>query len=220
MDRYAELYHQHGWDVLTVQGQMKHFLWPPKALAVAQEVVTYLSHNEAQVKRPLVSHATSIGAYMHIVFVMELQKRPKTFDKMKSRFKGQVFDSVVVGGLERMGNGIAKSYASSSFVQLLITTSVKLYMKMTRQYTVDFYDLAVSTFYENPLGCPSLFFYSHDDPMSDSKALEAMLQVWKTSRNDDVTTKSWTSSPHARHLRANKEEYVETLETFILKIRH
>ena len=125
---------------------------------------------------------------MYTVLLMELQKKPKTLEKLSSRVQGQVFDSIVIGGFNRMGTGIAKSYASTAFVQGLITTSVKVYLKMTSHYTVDNYNAAVSTFYENPVRSPVLFFYSHNDPMSDPKVLEDMVVQWQSTRGDDVVT--------------------------------
>lgn len=215
VNKYCDLYHQRGWDVLTIQGKMKHFMWPPQAIAMSQEIITYITHNDCQIKRPIVIHGMSIGAYIYTVLLMELQKRPKLLEKLKARINGQVFDSIVIGGLEKMGVGIATSLSERSFMQYLIMASVKVYLKMTHRHTVEFYRLAVSTYQENPMKCPSLFFYSEDDPMSDPEAMRELVDNWRNNGNLRVTTKSWASSPHAGHMRKNPAEYVETLETFL-----
>ena len=211
LDRYCDLYHQRGWDVLTVQGEMQHFLRPRKAVVVAQDIMAFLTEHQ----RPLLVHAMSIGAYLFTVFTMELQKDPDTLSKLLPMFRGQVFDSIVIGGLGRMSTGIAATFTDNPVLRAFITGTSSLYFALTKKHTVAFYNDAVDAFYTNPIKGPVLFFYSLDDPMSDHKSMEHLIGQWSQGGSYDVKSKSWNSSPHAGHLRAHREEYLETLGMFI-----
>ena len=218
LDRYCNLYHQRDWDVLTIHGKLQHFLWPRRSEVVARELLTYLLEVEAETNRPLVVHASSIGAYLYTVFVMQLRKRPMLLTKFQHVIGGQVFDSIVIGGLGRMGNGIATSLTNNRVLRPLIRGLLFSYFRITKRQTIDFYDTALSVFYESPIAGPMLFFYSCDDPMSDLRAMEELIEHLRAQSTNDIIGKCWSLSEHAGHLRRHMDEYIQILDTFLSKL--
>ena len=217
LDRYCNLYHERGWDVLTIKGHLKDFTWPPCATKVTKEVIDLLTLDKINSDRPLVVQGMSVGAYLFSVFMIEVQKDALTFNNISPRIRAQIFDSIVIGSLGRMSTGMAIALTKNPILQKLIVGSSSAYFTLMKKHTVAFYNEAIRTFYENPFQGGVLFFYSHSDPMCDPEAMEQLVDTMRGSGRFNISTKSWQVSPHAGHLRTHPEGYLKVLNEFLAK---
>lgn len=65
-----------------------------------------------------------------------------------------------------------------------------------------------------PVTAPALFFFCENDLLSDSQAMEEVIDTWRKS-GVDVTAKKWEDSTHAGHLKRHQQEYLSTLDMFL-----
>ncbi len=217
ISKYCELYHERGLDVLTVSCQLKHFLWPSTARSVATELLDYLGKNDVPLNTDrFLVHAFSVGAYVYTITLMELAaglNKPH-YDVVREKIRGQIFDSIVVGSLGRMANGIA-NMADNQLSRWAVVTMAMTYFTLTRPFTVKFYDKAVDFFFNRPPRCPTLFYYCLNDPMADPRSMDELFAVWRDTHGMDVTVKCWERSLHAGHLREHPEQYRLALEGYL-----
>ena len=212
VDSYCEVYHQRGWDVLTIQTKLRHLHKPREnAVHVGQDIMAFLTEHNLQHQRPVLVHTVSAGAYLYAIFTMELQKDPEK-RPLLDLFRGHVFDSLVMGGLGPLCTGIAMIYTNHPLLQSVVRSFfLLLYIRLYDQEISEFYH----AFNANLVKGPVLFFYSLDDPISDHESMKHLIDQWSQGGSHDVKSKSWNSSPHAGHLRVHREEYLETLGMFI-----
>lgn len=99
----------------------------------------------------------------------------------------------------------------------LMRTAGLLYFRVFKHQTVDYFNSAISIFWNNNVMAPALFFYSENDAMCDYKSLEKVMELWR-NRGLSVEIKKWKESIHAGHLRTHPQEYRATLENFVMSL--
>ncbi|XP_069485658.1 transmembrane protein 53-like isoform X2 [Ambystoma mexicanum] len=211
--RYCQLYLEHGFDVLAVESSVLHFLWPRHGLTYAAEVLDLLQNEKVFSSRPLYVHAFSIGAYTFTQMLLHMGRDSRRYSGTRQQIKAQVYDSLVLGSMERMAIGVAKMISSSLLVSL-IKRAIMLYFLLLKRYTVDYYNAAIDVFRLGPLDCPALFFYCEDDPLSDHIVMAQIIEEWR-EKGIDVVGKGWVNSKHAGHLRRHPQEYQDILNNFL-----
>ncbi|XP_041114449.1 transmembrane protein 53 isoform X2 [Polyodon spathula] len=211
VDKYREIYFRQGFDVLTVESKTSHFLWPRWGLDYGAQVLELLQ-SDSFVSRPLLLHAFSIGGYIFSQMMVHISKNAQQYKSMTDRIKGQIYDSLVIGSVERMATGVGKMVLPK--VEGLVSKGTLLYFSVLKGYTVDYYNVAIGMFWNNPLQTPALFFYCENDPLSDHKEVERLLQSWHL-QGINVMGKGWKDSLHAGHLRMHPQEYLTTLHRFL-----
>ncbi|XP_078533905.1 transmembrane protein 53-like [Lissotriton helveticus] len=210
--RYCQLYLEPGFDVLVVESSVRHFLWPRHGMAYAAEIAELLKNEKAFSSRPLYVHAFSIGAYTFTMMLLHMGQHRQQYRGTMQRIKGQVYDSLVIGSVEKMAIGVAKMI--SSHWQPVVKSSVLLYFSLLKRYTVDYYNDAINVFWQDPPTCPALLFYCEDDPLSDHVLVAQLIETWR-KRGINVVGKGWQNSKHAGHLRRHPQEYRDTLNNFL-----
>ncbi len=220
VDKYLELYNDKGWDVLLVRSSAKHFLWPSNAKQVVQELLEYVSSKEVlQERTDFIVHSMSIGAFIYTVTFIELQEHAKKYQEFTRKLQGQIFDSIVIGGSQQMGKGLADSASKGLLGRLSIRALFAVYLLATKKWTADYYDYTVQRFIEKPVPIPTLMFYSLDDPNCSSYAILNVIGNWRACYPQmRVKYKSWRKSVHAAHLLMHREEYVSELDNFLASI--
>ena len=220
IDKYCELYHKKGWDVLIVNATAKHFLWPPNAKVITKDVLDYVMSKSVQDERTdFIVHSMSIGAFIYTVLFVELQNQPGKYKEFQNKLRGQIFDSIVIGGLKHMGKGVAASITSNPLGDFSIRGLISMYLAVTRKHTVNYYDYTVKFFHDKPVTVPTLFYYALDDKFSDPNAMENLIGAWRAEHPKmDVTYKCWSKSVHAGHLRLHRQEYVSEMTHFLTKL--
>lgn len=208
--KYCEIYFRTGFDVLVVESEVQHFLWPRWGLDHGRSLLELLE-SERFMSRPLLVHAFSIGGYSFSQLLVHISQDTQKHEALIKRIKGQVFDSLVVGSLERMAIGLGKTVFPRW--ETLVKHASLCYFRVFKRQTVDYFNTGVDAFWNSPVTAPALYFFCENDALSDSQTLEELIDYWR-KRGLDVTAKKWEDSTHAGHLKRHPYEYLDTLNTF------
>ncbi|MCI4379042.1 hypothetical protein PGIGA_G00223340 [Pangasianodon gigas] len=212
--KYCEIYLRTGFDVLVVESNMGHFLWPRWGLERGAQVLQLLE-SERFSKRPLVVHAFSIGGYTFAQLLVHVAKDTRRYGGLIDRVKGQIYDSLVSGSLERMAIGVSKNLFPR--FEFLVKRASLLYFHVFKRQTVDYFNASIDVFWNTPLTSPALYFFCGNDVLCDSEVIQNLLEYWKR-RGIIVMSKKWEESIHAGHLRAHPQEYLSVLEHFLCSL--
>ncbi|KAK0143359.1 Transmembrane protein 53-A [Merluccius polli] len=215
VDKYCERYFSSGFDVLMVQSNVTDFLWPRWGLENAERLLGLL-HSDRFVSRPLLVHAFSIGCYTFSQILVHVSQDPDKYKAFTSRIKGHVYDSAVVGSIDKMADGVGKT-VFPRFERVVKQASL-LYFSTFKHQTVDHFNRSIDVFRNTPICAPVLFFFCENDPLSDHLAVEEILGLWR-KRGIDVTGKCWADSTHAGHIRRHPQEYRVTLDNFLHSLK-
>ncbi|KAL3061650.1 hypothetical protein OYC64_009743 [Pagothenia borchgrevinki] len=209
--KYCEIYFRTGFDVLVVESKVHEFLWPRWGLDHGKRLLELLQ-TERFMSRPLVVHAFSIGGYTFAQLLIHISQDIQKYQDLTQRIKGQVYDSLVVGSVETMAIGLGKTLFPR--LETLVTKASMLYFGMFKHQTVDYFNKSIDTFWETPITVPALFFFCENDPMSDPRAMEEVIDRWR-KRGIDTTAKKWKESTHAGHLKRHQQEYLTTIDMYL-----
>ncbi|XP_072097076.1 transmembrane protein 53-A isoform X2 [Mobula birostris] len=209
VERYRQLHHPYGFDILVVETNILHFLWPRLGLSYAQQVVDLL-HKGSFASSPIIVHAFSIGVFLFANMIVVSRNIP-LYSNFKARVVGQIFDSLVIGNTDRIAKGVSQILAPP-FLQPVLKRMTLFWLM--RSYINSYHQAAIKLFWDHPYPAPVLVFSSRNDPLSDWVELEALLQSWQ-KKGIPVTGKSWDISHHAGHLRQHPQEYQEVLKSFL-----
>lgn len=91
-------------DVLLVQSNVMHFLWPRWGLDYGLQVLEVLERPRFS-GRPVVIHAASIGGFTFTQTLTHAAAGRKEHAGLAQRVRGHIYDSLVVGTLEHMAIG-------------------------------------------------------------------------------------------------------------------
>ncbi|XP_050401491.1 uncharacterized protein LOC126818236 [Patella vulgata] len=216
VNKYCDLYHHCGLDVLTVSGRVSQFLWPPNAVKLSEELMSYLLF-ERKPQKYLV-HAFSVGAYNYDVALYHAFENSDKYGKFRSRIQGQIFDSVTIGSYEVMCRGLATNLPQNRIIQKSILTILDTYYNLTSEHTKDQYNKLVDFFKDKPIKVPTLLFYAKNDPMCDVVSMEMMICKWQKMDNFDITFKGWDDSIHCAHLKCHPQDYRKKWTEFMQKV--
>lgn len=213
VQKYANLYHQRGMDVLVVRGTFKHFLWPPYSFKLGYELEKCLSEIPSYQK--FLIHSFSIGAYNYTLAQMNTRSGVPSFPSEK--VTGQIYDSIVIGSTKNMADGLALSITDNELLQKMIKNLSLSYIRLTHRKTQDIYDKSIQFCKEKFLPVPSLFFYCENDPMCNVNSMKEFLALQREKHGDKIWVKSWPISAHASHLRFHEDDYVSVWNSFLNK---
>ncbi|CAB1346159.1 unnamed protein product, partial [Coregonus sp. 'balchen'] len=192
MAKYRDLYLERGLDILSVESAVWHFLWPRWGLEYGAEVLEILDDPRFK-GRPLLVHAFSIGGYTFTQLLSQMVREPHKYP------------------------GLAQQVTLFPRIEPLVRYTAMLYFWLFKSQTVHYYDNAVQVFYNSPVTAPALFFFCENDVLCDPVAMEAAIYFWR-KRGVAVETRKWKESVHAAHLRCHPEEYLSTLEKFMISL--
>ncbi|XP_049631291.1 transmembrane protein 53-A-like isoform X2 [Suncus etruscus] len=211
--KYLQLYLASSFDVLVVESALRHFLCPRLGLGRAAQVLELLQGQKALASRPLVVHALSLGGYTFAQMLLLIRRQPGRYSTVAGRLWGHIFDSLVVGSLDRMALGVSQLIRPQALGPVIKATAT-LYFYLFPGCTVRHYEAALDAFHRPPVQPPTLIFYSHDDPLCDVARLRELLAGWQ-QEGMAVWTQAWETSRHAAHLRQHPLEYRRALSTFL-----
>lgn len=212
--KYCDIYFRTGFDVLVVESEVKEFLWPRWGLDRGKTLLDLLQ-SERFVSRPLLVHAFSIGGYTFAQLLVHMSQDLQKYQTLAQRIKGQVYDSLVVGSLETMAIGLGKTLFPRW--QTLVKKAALLYFDVFKRQTVDYFNVSIDAYTNTPVTAPALFFFCENDPISEPRATEKLIDQWR-SHGIETTAKKWEDSTHAGHLKRHQQEYLTTLHTFLHSI--
>ncbi|XP_062404322.1 transmembrane protein 53-B [Sardina pilchardus] len=209
--KYCDIYFRTGFDVLMVESEVSQFLWPRWGLEYGARVLDVLE-SERFSHRPVLVHAFSIGGYTFGQLMVHIARDRQRYQGLSQRICGHIYDSLVMGSLERMATGLGKN-VFPRFEGLVKRLSM-LYFRTFKQQTVDYFTHAIDVFWNSPVTAPALFFYCENDSLCDAEGMEEMIAYWQ-SRGVTVEKRKWEESIHAAHLRAHPQEYLSILDSFL-----
>lgn len=209
--KYCEIYFNTGFDVLVVESEAKEFLWPRWGLEHGERLLDLL-HSDRFVSRPLLVHAFSIGGYTFSQLLVNVSKDKQKYQALTQRIKGQVYDSLVVGSVDRMATGLGKTLIPR--LEPLVKYASLLYFGMFKRQTIDYFNAGIEAFWNTPVTAPALFFFCENDVLSDPQVMEDLIDHLR-KRGVDITAKKWEDSTHAGHLKRHPHEYLTTLNMFL-----
>lgn len=217
IDNYCRIYHEYGFDALIVPSYLKHFAWPDISLDLAKDLLKFVKEKCSHYEN-IVVHAFSMGAYNFTVCMGEMYKSPKLYSCVENKIKAVIYDSLTIGTLENMARGVGIGVSKNNMVRMLVPLSMSLYFRLTSKYTVKVYDHYVDLFKQKPLQVPTLLFYCKNDPMSEYDVISELVQDWRKRFSFSVMDKSWEKSKHSAHLLQHRDEYTETVDTFLKSV--
>ncbi|KAI4880004.1 hypothetical protein NFI96_029187 [Prochilodus magdalenae] len=212
--KYCEIYLRTGFDVLVVETEVGRFLWPKWGLEYGRELLEVLESDRFS-QCPLLVHAFSIGGYTFAQMLVHMAKDAQRYQGLTSRIRGQIYDSLVMGSLERMAIGVSRNVFPR--ISGIVKHASLLYFHIFKRQTVDYFNMGIDAFWNTPVTAPALFFFCQNDALCDSDAMEEMLEQWG-KRGISLMSKKWKESIHAGHLRAHPQEYLSILDNFLCSL--
>ena len=214
VSKYVQLYTSRGFPVLQVSSRLSHFLWPPSSKRFAEDVAQVMKSQFSGCDQVVV-HAMSIGAYNYTTCLMLADEKPEIKTHFLGKVRGVVFDSLTIGSLDHMVQGVATGVSQWGLVRASTLFAANVYFLLSRKITVDAFNAGVEFFRNRPALVPTLIFASKNDPMSDTAALEDVVEAWMVKAVFPVTYQLWERSGHCSHLRHHGRQYEQLLGEFL-----
>jgi hypothetical protein len=217
VEKYCDIYHQHGYSVLFVPGALAHFAWPQTSMTLARTLLDYLCNDETMTTRYryFIVHAFSVGAYNFTSCLMLLHDEHPRYLTFTNKLQGVVFDSLTLGSLERMTTGLVTGMSKNQLLRNFLLKFMSVYYYFTYKQTVTFFDKGIDFFQKYPAVVPTLLFYSRDDPMLDAEVMDELVTEWRRRGTFPVTARCWDESIHTAHLHCHANEYISDLDAFL-----
>lgn len=133
VDKYCMLYHELGFDVLTIKGKMASFVWPPVSVNLSQEILAFLKNKRNPKEDKYIVHAFSIGAYNFTTCSMICNSQSSEFGFFRENIRGQIFDSVVAGSYDHMVTGICESLSVPRPLRKPLHVLMDSFFKLTKK---------------------------------------------------------------------------------------
>ena len=211
--KYAEFYHDKGFDVLNIKIEPVQFLIPSKAQSVVGHVLDFVT-DSPQNDRPVIIHGFSVGAYLYAEMMVKIIDTERYYH-VGERLLGQVFDSPV--DFEMVTTGFPRAVSSNLFIQKSMEKTLELYVYLMRNLTMKHYQNASRVFKENKFKRKSLFLYSMTDNIADYRIIDSTVKGMRNA-GIEVYSRRWEKSHHVSHFHEHRTEYLELLDNFVNKI--
>ncbi|GFR70860.1 transmembrane protein 53 [Elysia marginata] len=211
LDKYGNLYHSKGFDVLSLKMRPGQVLIPQRAQATVEQLLSLLLTPELR-SRPLMVHGFSVGGYMYGEYLVKLEQHAQMYADIRDRMVGQIFDSPV--DFEGVPSGFATVLTKNPMGQKFIQKSLELYLQLLEGPVTSHYLRSSDAFHSNNLRLPSMMLYSRSDPIGVDRNIEKVMVKWK-KMGIPVMSRCWQSSPHVSHFHRHPDEYVEAVLKFL-----
>jgi len=209
--KYGEFYFKQGFDVLYVQMRPIDLVWPEKgSQVIAGDFVNFL-HDRPNYDKVMV-HAFSVGAYQYGECLVKMKQDLDKYGDVIKRIRGQIIDSGA--DFNAIPKGFPAAVTDNKVLQKLMEISIRLHQKVYYNTVTKHYLMSESTFYNNPVRTPAIFFFSKTDPVSTQDSNIKVIQSWE-KLGMKVNAKCWESSPHCMHMPHHTDEYLEGLSDFM-----
>ncbi|XP_074660974.1 transmembrane protein 53-like [Tubulanus polymorphus] len=198
---YSDYYLGRGFDVLNVRINPLQVLWPKTAQKVVHQILDYVREDRLK-DRPILSHGFSVGGYLYGEYLVEITNPENQHADICDRMIGQIFDSPV--DFEGIPNGFSKAVTTNPAVRRALYSGLNFYVNTFKTHMKP-YQTASVAFKENRLGLKTLILYSKADVICNVETIEK-------------TIADWRRSPHVSHMHMYRDEYVNLLDNYLLKI--
>ncbi|KAF5284582.1 hypothetical protein FQR65_LT02408 [Abscondita terminalis] len=212
MIKFADIYMDHGFDVLSINITPWQMLWPRKgSQVIANEVVTFLDVNSRCT--PLVVHGFSVGGYQWGEVLVRISQDQPRFQHILDRISGQIWDSAA--DISEICYGFPMALFPKNLVlQNTMKQYILYHMRTFDKVATRHYVRSSQLFHSNMVKAPALLFLSKTDPVGAEKSNMRLKEDWENS-GIKVYWQCWDKSPHVGHYHRHRVEYVEKLENFL-----
>ncbi|XP_035786302.1 transmembrane protein 53-A-like [Anopheles albimanus] len=209
--KYAELYLEQGFEVLTVHITPWQLVWPVHgSQKVARDVVKFLSNND--ISEGIVLHGFSVGGYLWGECLVKLHAHP-TGRRTLEKIVGQIWDSVA--DITEIPVGVPHAVLPRTpKLQTILRNYISYHLKLFHEEATQYYEHCTHLFHHEPAQCPALLLVSKTDPVGTETANRRLCGIWE-SIGLKTTLKCWDKSPHVGHFHKHREEYVQLLLTHL-----
>ncbi|XP_073954735.1 uncharacterized protein [Choristoneura fumiferana] len=206
--KYATLYLEQGFDVLSVSCTPWQLMWPVKgSQLVAGDVLKFMTVNDTY--SSLCVHGFSVAGYLWGEVCVHALKDPKTYQPVLDRVAAQVWDSAA--DISEISIGVPKAvFPKNQIMQKTLKTYMEYHMKAFQHAATRHYIRSSQMFHTNPCRAPALFLLSKSDPVGAERSNRAVHDSWR-EMGTKCTWKCWDKSPHVQHYSHHPQEYLAAL---------
>ncbi|CAG0887082.1 unnamed protein product [Darwinula stevensoni] len=207
MSKYAKIYLEQGFDVLSVRITPMQMLWPVKGTQVVAERILDQLH-ALPPGRPICIHGFSVGGYLFGECLVRLYRSMEKYQGLMQRFVGQVWDSVV--DFENIPQGFPKAISTNPVLRKSIEGYIKYHLRVFYNVATVHYKASSEAFVNRPLPCPALFLTSEADPVGEIKKIIGIVENMN-QEGIKALVKVWKKSTHCNHFKTYPEDYLSLL---------
>ncbi|XP_037914255.1 uncharacterized protein LOC119653581 isoform X2 [Hermetia illucens] len=206
--KYAKLYTDQGYDVLTIEITPWQLLWPTKgAQLVTADVVKFLESNASY--SPLILHGFSIGGYVWGECMVEMAKDMDRYRPIFERIVAQIWDSAA--DIPEIPIGFPKSvFPRNPMLQNALRKYTLYHLKTFHEQATIHYIRSSEIFHYTLVRAPALFLLSKNDPIGSESSNRSVRDAME-SLGIKCTWKCWDRSAHVLHYKYHTEEYLDYL---------
>lgn len=210
--KYADIWMQKGFDVLSVNVSPWQFLWPVKgSQIVASEILKFLDQNKSYSQ--IMLHGFSVGGYLWGEVMVQMAHDTEKYQDLVDRFVGQVWDSAA--DVTEIHKGVPPAVFPRNKVMANALGKYMLYhMKTFDKVATRHYVRSSQMFHTNMVRAPALMLISKTDPIGTESSNKRVKESWE-SMGMKVDLKLFEKSPHVGHFRKYPKEYVAELHRFL-----
>lgn len=210
--KYAQIYLQRGYDVLTVSITPWQLLWPVKGCQlVADEVVQFLDYNKSC--QPIILHGFSVGGYVWGEVMVRMKDDMPRYQPILDRIVGQTWDSAADVTEISIGLPLAV-FPNNPIVRTALEKYVRYHLKTFHDAATIHYLRASQLFHTTLVKAPALLLVSEMDPVGSAASNKRLKETWE-SMGVKMYWKCWEDSKHVSHFLKYRDEYTEILERFL-----
>ncbi|KAL4703342.1 hypothetical protein ACJJTC_013108 [Scirpophaga incertulas] len=205
--KYASLYLEQGFDVVSVSCTPWQLMWPTKgSQVIGRALMDFLSEN---CYSPMVMHGFSVGAYVWgegLLYAM--MDKPK-YQPVINRIKAQVWDSAA--DIPEIPVGFPSAvFPKNMFLQNALRAYTKYHLKRFHASATVHYEASSKIFHKTPCRAPALFLLSRSDPVGAESSNRRVHDSW-IDMGIECTWVCWERSPHVLHYFHHPKEYLAAL---------
>ncbi|KAJ0172553.1 hypothetical protein K1T71_011692 [Dendrolimus kikuchii] len=206
--KYATLYLEQGFDVLSVSCTPWQLMWPQKgSQLVAKDLIKLLAMNEND--QPLVLHGFSVAGYMMGEICVHVMKNKELYQPVMDRVVAQVWDSAA--DISEITIGVpAAVFPKNQIMQNTLRAYMEYHMKTFHDAATIHYIRSSQLFHTTLCRAPALFLLSKSDPVGAEKSNRSVHDSWE-KMGIKCTWKCWEKSPHVQHYIHHPKEYLAAL---------
>ncbi|CAK1588970.1 unnamed protein product [Parnassius mnemosyne] len=206
--KYASLYLNQGFDVISVSCTPWQLIWPIKgSQLVAADLVKLMSANENG--QPMVVHGFSVGGYIWGEVCAQIMKNRELYQPVVDRITAQVWDSAA--DITEITVGVPMAvFPKNNIMQKTLKAYMEYHLKTFHDVATTHYIRSSQLFHTNLCRAPALFLLSQSDPVGAESSNRAVYDSW-CKMGIKCTWQCWDRSPHVQHFIKHREEYLELL---------
>ncbi|KPJ07010.1 hypothetical protein RR48_03241 [Papilio machaon] len=215
--KYASLYLEQGFDVVSVSCTPWQLMWPMKgSQLVAGDLMRLLSANESE--QPLVVHGFSVGGYLWGEVCAHVMSNRELYQPVLDRVTAQVWDSAADITEITIGVPIAV-FPKNKIMQKTLRAYMEYHMKTFHDVATTHYIRSSQLFHTNLCRAPALFLLSRSDPVGAETSNRAVYDSW-CKMGIKCTWQCWDKSPHVQHFMKHRDEYLQLLMAHLRQHTH